>query len=74
MPTNKPATTAPTGEPIPPTTVTTKDSAKIGIPISGFTERVGEAKMPDKPAIAVPTAKTINHTLAISTPKTLRIS
>jgi hypothetical protein len=73
-PTNKPATTAPTGEPMPPTTVTTNDSAKMGIPISGLTERVGEARMPDRPAIAQPRPNTKSHTLAISTPSTLTIS
>ena len=59
---------------MPPTTVTTKDSARMGIPISGLTERVGEARIPERPAIAQPNPKTKSQTLAISMPKTFTIS
>ena len=73
-PTSRPATTAPGSEPMPPTTVTTKDSARIGMPISGFTARVGDARTPDSPAIAVPMPNTISQIFDTSTPSTRTIS
>ena len=42
-PTSRPATLAPTSEPMPPTTVTTKASTSTGMPISAVTPRIGAA-------------------------------
>ena len=52
MPTSRPAITAPSSEPMPPTTVTTKASTRTGTPISGLTPRIGAARTPAEPGQA----------------------
>ena len=73
-PTSSPATTAPGREPMPPTTVTTNDSASTVMPISALTARVGAASTPERPAMAVPMPNTSHQTRPTSMPSTRTIS
>ena len=59
---------------MPPITVTTKASTRIGMPISGKTPRIGAARTPASPASATPAPNTMSHTRATSTPSTCTIS
>ena len=52
------ATKAPTIDPMPPITVTMKDSIRIEKPMPGVSDRTGAASAPAAPASALPMPKT----------------
>ena len=57
-PINKAPTKAPLTEPMPPMTVTMKDSMRMEKPMPGDMERTGAASPPAKPANTPPKANT----------------
>src|SRR5687768_13450116 len=73
-PMSSPATMAPGRLPMPPTTTTTNDSITVVTPISAYTLRIGPARMPARPASALPMPKTSSHTRRRSIPRARTIS
>ncbi len=59
---------------MPPITVITNASIKTATPISGMTPRIGAARKPAMPAMAVPRAKMRSQTFEVSMPSTFTIS